>query len=57
MKNLSSDGAGVGGVLCYDSCMVGEEVGMSLPLLLSLAGIDHSRSPSCLSLLFLSKGA
>ena len=47
MKNLSSDGAGVGGVLCCDPCIAGEEAGMFLPPLPSLAGIDHSSS--CLS--------
>ena len=48
MKNLSSDGAGVGGVLCCDSCIAGEEAGMSLPFLPLLAGPGHSSS--CLSL-------
>ena len=48
VKNLSSEGAGVGGVLCGDSHAMGEETGMSLPLLPTLAGMDHS-SP-CLSL-------
>ena len=48
VKNLSSEGAGVGGVLCGNSCSAGEETGMSLPLLPLLAGIDHSSS--CLSL-------
>ena len=48
IKNLSSEGAGVGGVLCGNSCTVGEETGMSLPLLPLLTGIEHSSS--CLSL-------
>ena len=48
VKNLSSEGAGVGGVLYGDSHSVGEETGMSPPLLPTLAGIDHSSS--CLSL-------
>ena len=30
VKNLSSDGAGMGRVLCCDSCNVGEEAGTSL---------------------------
>ena len=47
VKNLSSERAGVGGVLCGDSHFAGEETGMSLPLLPTLTGIDHSSS--CLS--------
>ena len=47
VKNLSSEGAGVGGVLCGDSQYVEEESRVSLPLLSTLIGIDYSSS--CLS--------
>ena len=44
LKNLSSDGAGVGGVIYCDSCIVGEETVMSLLPLPSLLGLDDSSS-------------
>ena len=54
VKSLSSDGAGVGGVLGCQLCALGEEMGALLLLLSSLAGSDHSSV--CLYLTFLSKG-
>ena len=54
MKSLSSDGAGVGGVLSCIPSTVAEVVDIPHFLLLSLVGIDHSSS--CLSLWSLPKG-
>ena len=54
VKSLSSERAGVGGVLDCWLCTIGEEMGASFLLLPSLAGSDHSST--CPYLSFLSNG-